>query len=148
MFPRTVPQAFVDIDGLGLSGLDRRGGDWLILKLKHPAAALPAQPLQIRKDPVKIGEKVYLVGCPYSERDCKQNVYSGKVTARAFGDRFRYDLTPPVEIPGFSGAPIIDETGHLVGVMTVWFDPKMDGDKFLEAGGEDAATIYPEMDGQ
>ena len=66
MFPRTVPQAFVDIDGLGLSGLDRRGGDWLILKLKHPAAALPAQPLQIRKDPVKIGEKVYLVGCPFA----------------------------------------------------------------------------------
>ena len=49
---------------------------------------------------------------------------------------------PPVDIRGFSGAPIIDEKGYVVGVMTVWFDPKVSGDNFLEAGGEDIASIY------
>ena len=69
---------------------------------------------------------------------------SGAVTARR-SDRFRYDLDPPVEIPGFSGAPIVNVQGHVVGVMSVWFEPKMDGKMFLEAGGEDAATIYSEV---
>jgi hypothetical protein len=26
--------------------------------------------------------------------------------------------------------------------MTVWFEPKMRGEQFLEAGGEDAASVY------
>jgi len=67
---------------------------------------------------------------------------AGVITKRAAGDRFRYDIDSPVDIRGFSGAPIIDEKGYVVGVMTVWFDPKMSGDNFLEAGGEDIASIY------
>jgi S1-C subfamily serine protease len=149
MFPRTLPQSSVEIEALGINdGLDWQKCDWLILKLKHPAEALPAQPLHVRPDPVAIGERLYLIGCPYIERDCKQNVYRGKVTARGFSDHFRYDLDPPVELPGFSGAPIVDEKGYLVGVMTVWFQPKMDGKKYLEGGGEDAATIYSNIEGQ
>ena len=30
-------------------------------------------------------------------------------------------------------------------VMTVWFDARKNGDKYLEAGGEDAATIYADV---
>jgi hypothetical protein len=69
-------------------------------------------------------------------------VYTGTVIQRANGDLFRYDLVPPVDIRGFSGAPIIDEKGYVVGVMMVWFEPKMMGDNFLEAGGQDAAAVY------
>lgn len=149
MFPRTVPQASVDIEALAIDdGLDWQKRDWLVLKLKQGGDRLPAQPLHVRPNPVAIGEKVYLIGCPYTERDCKQNVYRGTVTARRLPDRFRYDLDPPVELPGFSGAPIIDEKGYLVGVMTVWFQPKMDGKKYLEGGGEDAATLYSQLEGQ
>ena len=32
--------------------------------------------------------------------------------------------------------------------MGIWFKPRMNGDKFLEAGGEDAATIYSEVEGE
>lgn len=53
-----------------------------------------------------------------------------------------YDIEPPADIRGFSGAPIIDKDGYLVGVITVWFNPKMEGENFLEAGGEDVQTIY------
>ena len=90
---------------------------------------------------------VYLIGCPYVEATCKQNVYVGKVTMRA-QDRFRYDIDPPVDLRGFSGAPVIDRNGHVVGVTTVWFKPKMQGEKYLEAGGEDAASVYPLIEGQ
>ena len=108
------------------------------------AAATPS-PLALRATPVSVGDEVYLVGVPYVERGRAQNVYRGRVTARGFGDRFRYDIEPPVDIRGFSGAPILDSRGLVVGVMTVWFDPKMQGEKFLEAGGEDAAAIITQM---
>jgi hypothetical protein len=86
-----------------------------------------------------------MAGCPYREQDCKQNVYTGEVTERAYRDLFRYSLLPAVDIRGFSGAPILDEKGYVVGVMMVWFEPKMAGDNFLEAGGQDAASIYELM---
>lgn len=57
-------------------------------------------------------------------------------------DAFRYDIDPPEDVRGFSGAPIIDRNGHVVGVTTIWFEPRMQGEQFLEAGGEDAASIY------
>jgi hypothetical protein len=141
MYPRTLPGQFVLAEKIGASGLDNENLDWLILTIKDTGKALPATPLQLRRQPVQVGEQVYLVGCPYVEEACKQNVYAGKVTARA-GDRFRYDIDPPVDIRGFSGAPVIDRNGHVVGVMTVWFEPKMQGERFLEAGGEDAASVY------
>jgi ribosomal protein L7/L12 len=141
MFPRTRPKESVEIEGLGLHGLESKRCDWLVLKLKQAGAKLPADPLHIRRDPVTIGERVYLLGCPYAEEGCTQNVYRGTVTARV-NDRFRYDLDPPVELRGFSGAPIIDEKGLVVGVMTVWFKPNVRGETYLEGGGEDASTIY------
>jgi hypothetical protein len=141
MFARTMPDDFVEITSLGAKGLDEENLDWLILSIKN-ADPLPAYPLRLRKEPVRVGETVFLLGCPYVEQNCKQNVYTCTVTERAFGDRFRYDIEPAVDIRGFSGAPIIDENGYVVGVMTVWFDPKMSGDSFLEAGGEDIASIY------
>jgi len=142
MYPRTRQDSFVEISGPVVAHPIVKGLDWLVLDLKQAGGDLPAVPLKVRSYPVEVGESVFLIGCPYSERDCRQNVYRGLVTARAFKDKFRYDLDPPVDIRGFSGAPIIDNKGFVVGVMTVWFEPKMSGDKFLEAGGEDIATIH------
>jgi hypothetical protein len=141
MHPRTVPDALVEVTSPGVKGLGRENLDWLILSIKEQEQ-LPAHPLRLRKEPVAVGETVYLIGCPYSEQDCKQNVYTGVVTERAHGELFRYDLEPPVDIRGFSGAPIVDDKGYVVGVMMVWFDPKKAGDNFLEAGGQDAASVF------
>jgi hypothetical protein len=140
MYPRASPDQFVVAEKLGARGLDGSNLDWLILTIENTANALPATPLRLRPQPVQVGEDIYLIGCPYVEEGCQQNVYAGKVTARS-GDRFRYDINPPADIHGFSGAPILDRNGHVAGVMTVWFEPKMRGEKFLEAGGEDAASV-------
>jgi hypothetical protein len=146
MFPRTSPNEFVEVGGVGATGLDGPRAewpprDWLLLSIKPSAAKLPAVPLRLREAPVQVGEAVFLVGCPYVETGCRQNVYAGTVKERRHGDRFRYDLIPPVDIRGFSGAPILDESGLVVGVMTVWFDAKKVAGKYLEAGGEDAAAV-------
>jgi hypothetical protein len=143
MFPRTKTANSVAISGLGCKFPLKKNVDWLILTVA--GTNLPSTPLTMRARPVSVGENIFLVGVPYSEPDRVQNVYRGRVTARAFGDRFRYTVDPPVDIRGFSGAPILDEHGLVVGVMTVWFDPKMEGENFLEAGGEDAAAALDAM---
>jgi hypothetical protein len=147
MYPRTLQGQYVVAQMVGVNGLDEENLDWLILSTQPTNNPLPATPLLLRPTPVQVGEKVFLVGCPYAEKSCKQNVYTGKVTLRA-GDRFRYDIDPPVDIRGFSGAPVVDVNGHVVGVMTVWFEPKMQGEMFLEAGGEDAASVSRLIDRQ
>ncbi|MEX2122161.1 MAG: serine protease [Pirellulales bacterium] len=146
MHPRTLPDQFILAEKVAAGGLAQETFDWLILSVKPSSESLPATPLHLRPQPVQIGDKVYLVGCPYVEEACKQNVYAGKVTARE-GNLFRYDIDSPVDIRGFSGAPILDHNGHVAGVMTVWFEAKLQGEKFLEAGGEDAASVYQLVEG-
>jgi hypothetical protein len=144
MHPRTLPKQRVRIAGSATRADSGKSNDWLLLKLVEgevPAVA----PLKIRPEPVKVGDQVFLIGVSYAEPDATQKVYSGRVTERGFGDRFRYTITPHVDISGFSGAPIVDEKGLLVGVMTVWFRPKMNGELFTEAGGEDARSALSVM---
>lgn len=141
VFPRVQPAKTAAITGLAIElGNDARW-DWLFLRLARPSGELPAKPLRLRRTPVEIGEEVYLVGIPYSEASSRQNVYVGKVRQRS-DNLFRYDISPAVDIRGFSGAPILDRQGAVVGVMTVWFEPRMSGGKYLEAGGEDAAEVF------
>lgn len=137
MHPRTKPEQRIRFLGSATVENAPANNDWLLLRVDGPLKGVT--PLRIRMTPVKVGEKVHLIGVSYAEPKVAQKVYSGVVTARAHGSRFRYDITPHVEIPGFSGAPIVDDAGLLVGVMTVWFQPRMDGDLWTEAGGEDAA---------
>jgi hypothetical protein len=61
------------------------------------------------------------------------------VTARS-GHSFRYELDRPIVLPGFSGAPIVDAHGRVVGVMSVWFTPFTIGLAYLEGGGQDATV--------
>jgi hypothetical protein len=147
VFPRTVSQIAVELAPLDEKGVDLPDCDWLLLKVKSASDRLPGHPLRARSQPVRVGEKVYLLGCPYTEPKAKQNVYIGKVTERKF-DRFRYDLDPPVRLNGFSGAPIVDRRGYLVGIMTGWFEPRMIDDKHMEGGGEDVATVASYLEGR
>ena len=143
MYPRTRPDEHLKIVGSATFRNSPLGNDWLILRAE--AQSPPAKPLHIRPSRVKVGEHIHLVGVSYAEPEVAQKVYSGTVTARGAGDRFRYDISPHVDISGFSGAPIVDDAGLCVGVMTVWFQPRMDGRLYEEAGGEDAASALAVM---
>lgn len=143
VFPRTKPEEAVRVGGVALPGLDAKDRDWLVLALKTPSAPSAVIPLRLRQKPVAEGETVFMVGCSYANSEATQNVYKGKVTKRYYRDYWRFDIDPPVELPGFSGAPILDKNGLVAGVVTVYFnDPKMRGDKWLEAGGQDVGSIY------
>jgi hypothetical protein len=140
--PRTLPERAVELGRVAIDHLDDPMRDWLLLTLKDPSSRLPSQPLRLRREPVTVGESVYLVGCSYVDRAAVQNVYKGRVTQRLRSDYWRFDIDPPVELPGFSGAPVLDRDGNVVGVMSVWFEPRKVGTKWLEAGGEDVGAIF------
>ncbi len=145
LFPRTEPESYALAERVAIGGPKVDDRDWLLLTVaKTPK--LPAEPLGVRKEPVRVGEIVYLVGCSYQTPECRQDVFRGKVTKRFRGDFWRFDLDTPTEIPGFSGAPIIDARGVVVGVTTIAFRPKMDGEKFLESGGEDVGDLYEALE--
>ncbi|MEM7394688.1 MAG: serine protease, partial [Verrucomicrobiota bacterium] len=115
MYPRTLPDQKVRATRLGTSVQAVRHTDWLFMNIEEQEH-YPAYPLERGAGPVRIGDKVFLVGCPYSEEDCRQNVYRGVVTERTDDGMIRYDIEPPVNISGFSGAPILNDRGHVVAV--------------------------------
>ena len=137
LFPRTRPKQTIRILGSAMTQNPPERNDWLLLRVE--GAPKHAHPLTLRRDPVKAGEKVFLVGVSYAEPTVAQKVYAGVVTDREIGDRFRYDITPHVDIRGFSGAPILDQSGFVVGVMSVCFEPRTVGELHAEAGGVERA---------
>ncbi len=139
LFVRTQPKPSVRATRLAMKDLERaKDSDWLLLELE-PTKKLPATPLTVRKTPVTLGERLYLVGSANRESDCRQRDYPGRVSGRAGQGVFRYTLETPVMLRGFSGAPIVDANGHLVGVMTLMFPAFSIDGEYLEGGGLDAS---------
>jgi hypothetical protein len=137
---RTKPQPIATLDKLAVKGLEDASRDWLVFTLKS-TENLPATPLRMRDEPVLAGERIWLVGCPYSEETCVQNVYACMVIRRRAPDRFDCDLDPPVELRGFSGAPFVDAKGQAVGVLSGADPNRKVGANNLEAWGEDIAFV-------
>lgn len=74
-------------------------------------------------------EPLYLIGCPYSERQCRQNYY--KVNFLEFykaENLLLGEIFTDVNLAGFSGAPLVNGKGEVVGV--------------LKGGGEDKGKYY------
>lgn len=147
LHPRTRSAPAIAVKGLALPGLDRPDLDWLLLAPTSTAAPAGIEALQVRLRPVEVGETVHMIGCPYAAARCVQQVYSGRVVERLAGNMFRYEFKPHVNLSGFSGAPVIDNQGHLVGVMTVSFTPRALFDKHVEGGAQDVAAIAPLLRG-
>ena len=143
VFPRARDAEAIDAKGLLETTNHEAAFDWLLLGLADPTAKLPAEPLTPRPRPAEVGETVYLVGVPYSDTASAQNVYAGTVIARPRRNYFVYRFTPPVKINGFSGAPVVDAHGLLLGHGVAMGDtgvPKQDG-LDVAFGAEDASLL-------
>ncbi len=142
VYPRTAKADSLEIASLVTTLPDKSNDAWLLFRLKAQPAKWAAQPLTLREKHVQPGDVVHLVGCDPDDPSGQQKVYSGKVHNR-FGTYFSFSLEPHVDLKGFDGAPILDASGHVVGIMTLWFSkPKMEGTKMTEAGGQDAEVTY------
>jgi uncharacterized protein (TIGR03000 family) len=148
-YPRGDYDTRIAARGLASPALDNSYLDWLVLKIDLPRDRIPFQPLSIRKTPVQPGERIYFVATPYRGpgSDRSQNVYPGRVGQRSNdGYTFSFVLDDSVNRRGFSGAPIIDANGYLVGShgMGDYAEAFAPAYPLLEKGGE--PSIRPRDD--
>ena len=65
---------------------------------------------------------MFIIGCQYSDEECRQDIYP--CTYSSFDAESKvliFELNKKIELPGFSGAPIIDKDGFVVAVLiTGW----------------------------
>jgi hypothetical protein len=91
--------------------------DWLVFKLTTTPGDV--QPLRLRSTPLKKGDTAYVVGRSLANR---QNAQPTVVPLRIYQDVGPYyyvqSLESGADPVGTSGSPVIDENGHLVGIVS------------------------------
>ena len=91
--------------------------DWLLFEIARAAPGI--EPLRFREKPLAEGETVYIVGWRYTDLDCRQRVYQGKLAGWENGEVIiSTEELADNTIPGLSGAPVIDSDGRLIGLMS------------------------------
>lgn len=65
----------------------------------------------------KTGETFEIIGCEYSDFKCHQSIFSATYDSYEDGQLFVKSKTK-FEPTGFSGAPVIDKNGFVIGILT------------------------------
>ena len=97
--------------------------DLAVVRSNLPASSV----VVIREGPVRAGDTVVALGYPLSGLlATKANLSVGNVSALAgLGDDLRYlQISAPVQ-PGNSGGPLLDASGHLIGIVTGKLDMRL-----------------------
>ena len=124
MFPKNNPVDTVVVDALinedpsePIDRLIPSDVDWLLFSIKSKSDHI--RPLKFRPGPLRPGEKVYIIGWRYSDKDRPQVVYEGNYVESIDGSVIiSTKLLADNRTPGLSGAPVVDSDGFLVGVMS------------------------------
>ena len=123
MFPKNNPADSVIVDALINESPEEPidhippSRDWLLFTIKEKSSNI--QPLTFRTEPFTKGERVYIVGWRYSDKDCPQVVYEGNfVESREGSIIISTKKLADNTMPGLSGSPVIDSKGHLIGLMS------------------------------
>ena len=93
-----------------------------LVALRLPANAhLPVPPMSIRPNPAAPGEPLFLIGLPEdNSTNVTQRLYEGKVghTTLQGEGQFVFTLDQRVDPRSFIGAPVIDQRGKVIGVLS------------------------------
>ncbi len=85
------------------------------------------RPLPLRLEPVRVGDDVYAIGSPLTER-LRGTVTKGVVSRFTQNDRGLPDLQADVDIHGGgSGGPLMDDRGNVVGLGYAGYQPDGSG---------------------
>lgn len=114
---RTSPLKTAHVRGLHAAPDNYRlFNDWVLLQLApEDIGKLPAEPLSPRYTYVQKGETVFLVGAGANGKI--QEVHPATIS-ETDGTTLTGEFEKPVDLVGYSGSPIVDSNGALVGVLT------------------------------
>ncbi|MGO4771971.1 trypsin-like serine protease [Flavobacterium sp. W22_SRS_FK3] len=113
--------------------------DWLLFSIKENHSKI--KPLQIRVNPLIAGEKLYVVGWTRKMESGKQRVYEFEYYKTINNRILLKDIIVPEQFGGLSGAPVVDEKGMLIGIVSNGtVDPETDKKYFSPFS---AITLLP-----
>lgn len=131
-YPPGAPEQAVALTGLDGSPATLRGFDMMFLRAGAGADKNVAVPLRLARREARGGQKVFVLG-PVSDtrKGPRQNVFPGYVHVKNGGGKknvgdgtlLDVHVDPIVTPTNLGGAPVIDERGHLVGLVKGWGDP-------------------------
>ena len=90
--------------------------DWLIFSLKQNNSKV--KPLEIREATLIPGEKLYVIGWTRKMEEGSQRVYEFEYLKKAGNRIWLKDIIVPEQFGGLSGAPVVDEAGKVVGLVS------------------------------
>lgn len=90
--------------------------DWLVFSIKENSSRIV--PLEIRSKPLTQGEKLYVVGWTRTMESGPQRVYEFEYYKTVSNRILVKDILVPEKFGGLSGAPLVDENGLLVGIVS------------------------------
>lgn len=119
LHPLDADQKSVEVTGLYSHATNYfRAGEVALLRLKETGkSSLPAEPLNIRRSPLATGDKIFVVAASPIHTQGKQKVYPGTVISQV-EQLLMARVDGQVNMRGFSGAPVLDEHGRLVAIVT------------------------------
>jgi S1-C subfamily serine protease len=80
--------------------------------------------LPVRRDIPRVGEDVYAIGAPFSEKDLQDTVTKGIVSAFRPDDRWDRQSFIQADVtihPGNSGGPLLDAHGNIIGLSVAGY---------------------------
>lgn len=103
--------------------------DWLVFSVKNNGSKVKS--LKIRETPLKTGEKLYAVGWTRTMEDGPQRVYEFEYYKTIKNRMLLKDIIVPEKFGGLSGAPVVDENGELVGIVSGGTEDPESGKKYF-----------------
>lgn len=90
--------------------------DWLVFSVQKNNSN--AKILKIRETPPRSGEKLYAVGWTRTMESGSQRVYEFEYYKTVHNRMLLKDVVVPDKFGGLSGAPVVDQNGELVGIVS------------------------------
>jgi len=91
--------------------------DRIALSLEAGTVSPRVSVLKLADTALKPGDTLYIMGCPYTEDACSQNVYPASYVGHQDGYLVVKPIGAVVDVSGFSGAPVVDVEGRAVAVV-------------------------------
>jgi hypothetical protein len=120
--PGNDGEKITNSESLKVTGLYGDAAQWdedcdqLLLSLAGNQTNFLTTPLDLRLTPITVKDQLYVITYSWDfDGSIRQVVHNAHLIA---GTIFQCELEKPAELQGFSGAPVLDDKGLLVGIVT------------------------------